>query len=156
MRLLREVVGVVLIVSIFAATGCGADPEQLVRDRIEEARIAAEAGDLKALGAMLAQDFVDDRGNDRAAVLAMVGYYVRVEGGLHIWTRIDGIEISGSGEANVHLLVALASGPIESLQDLTRLRAEVHRFTLTLVEADRGDWQLTHATWARASLADVM
>ena len=152
----RALVGLLLIASIVAGTGCGADPEQLVRDRIEEARLAAEAGDLKALGSMLAEEFVDDRGNDRAAVLALVGYYVRVDGGLHIWTRIDGIKIAESGEAQVRLLVALAAGPIEKLEDLTRLRAEVHRFTLTLVEAGRGDWQLTHATWARASLADVL
>ena len=152
----RGLVGLLLIATIVAGSGCGADPEQLVRDRIEEARLAAEAGDLKALGAMLAEEFVDDRGNDRAAVLALVGYYIRVDGGLHIWTRIDGIKIAESGEAQVRLLVALAAGPIEKLEDLTRLRAEVHRFTLTLVEAGGGDWQLTHATWARASLADVL
>jgi len=152
----RGLVGLLLIATIVAGSGCGADPEQLVRDRIEEARLAAEAGDLKALGAMLAEEFVDDRGNDRAAVLALVGYYIRVDGGLHIWTRIDGIKIAESGEAQVRLLVALAAGPIEKLEDLTRLRAEVHRFTLTLVEAGRGDWQVTYATWARASLADVL
>jgi len=152
----RGSVCVVLIGLILFGAGCGPAPEQRVRDRIEEARLAAEAGDLRALGSMLAEEFVDDRGNDRAAVLAMVGYYIRVDDGLHIWTRIDGIRIAKSGEAQVRLLVALAAGPIEKLEDLTRLRAEVHRFTLTLVEAGGGDWQLTHATWARASLADVL
>jgi hypothetical protein len=156
MLFLRGLASVAVILSIVAGVGCGAAPEQRILERIEEARSAAEAGDLAALRGMVAEDFVDDRGNDRAAVLAMVGYYVRIEGGLYIWTRVDQVEITEPGRAQVQLLVALATGPIERPQDLVRLRAEVHRFTLRFTEATRGDWQLTHATWARATLTDVL
>ena len=72
--------------------GCGEAPEQRIRQWIEDARVAAEAGDVAALREMVAEDYADDRGNDRAAMLAMVGYYVRIEGGLHIWIRIDEID----------------------------------------------------------------
>ena len=156
MRFLRAPASVALIMAIVAVSGCGEAPEQRIRERIEEARIAAEAGKLNALGAMLAEDFVDDRGNDRAAVLAIIGYYVRIEGGLHIWIRIDEIEITEPGRARARLLVALATGPVEQLEDLVRLRAEVHRLTLQFEEASPEDWQMTHVTRTRASLADVL
>ena len=147
---------VVTVFSLLAAVGCGDPPEQRLRDRIEEARIAAEAGDIQGLGEMLAEDYADDHGNDRATVVGMVGYYVRVEGGLHIWVRVDEMEITEPRKAQVRLLVALAAGPIEKPQDLVQLRAEVHRFTLTMVEADPGDWLLRQASWERASVADVL
>jgi hypothetical protein len=146
---------IAMALSLTTWVGCSS-PEEQVAARVEEARAALEEGDLSALRGMVAEQYEDEQGNDRETVLATVAYYVRVEGGVYAWTRIREIRMLEPNRAEVRLLVALASGPIEQPQDLTRVRAELHRFVLQLVKQPPGGWQLTHAQWTPASLSDFL
>jgi hypothetical protein len=146
----------VVAVAIAAVTACGASPEQRIQQRLEELRLAAEQGKTAVLRDFVREDYADEHGNDRAAVLALVGSYLRISGGLHVWMRIDELRIEQPGEAQARLLVALAAGPIERPRDLAELQAEIHRLTLDLVEARGGTWQLIRAQRAPATFADVL
>jgi hypothetical protein len=49
----------------------------------------------------------------------------------------------------------MASVPMESLPDLAKSQADVYRFDLSFADED-GIWRVRNATWAEASVKDLL
>jgi hypothetical protein len=72
---------------------------------------------------------------------------------IHLFTRIDEIELLTENEAIVRLHVAMAGRVISDVDALSALRAQIYRFELQL--ARQGDWLLRQAAWTPASIGDI-
>ena len=144
---------ILLLLSILLLQACGGDsdaPEVQIRRFIDNAVQAAEARSVDGLSELLQRDFIDQQGNNRQQVGRMLRAYFFRHKNIHLFTRIDDIEILADNQASVSLHVAMAGTVISDINALASLRARVYRFELQLVRED--DWLLRHASWAPANI----
>lgn len=129
-------------------------PEQRLRATIEGGIEAVEQKDHGSLSELVSSNYADSRGRDRRALLDLVRGYLAQAGPLYVFTVEKSLVVTSPGRAEVTLLVAAASVPMESLADLRRsTSADLGRVELTFVE-ERGDWKLLEAGWSQADLSD--
>jgi len=145
---------ILLLLSALLLQACSGDtdsPEAQIRRFIETAVQAGEARSADGLGELLHPDFVDQQGNDGKQVGRLLrGYFFRHQN-IHLFTRIDAIEILTDNRANASLHVAMAGTVIADVNALAALRARFYRFELQLVRED-GDWLLREAKWTPSDL----
>lgn len=150
--------------ALVAVLACDSEPEPpdaQVRRLIARAEAAAERRDKSELLALVSHRYADDRGNDRAAIGALLSYTFLRNRDVHLLVRTRALELPEPGRAEVSLLVAMANVPIPGLGDLEALRADLHRFDLSLLReedpegADWTSWRVTRAAWRRATAGDV-
>jgi hypothetical protein len=146
--------------ALLAAAGllsCGesSSPEDELRTLVAEGVRAAEEGDLDALVELVAEDYADDRGNDRRALRLTVGYYLRSYGTLHLLHRVTGVEIEAEGESRIAFAVAMAARPIGGAGDLAELEADLMRVELRAARRE-GDWKVVWARWEPGSPGDFL
>ena len=138
------------------ATACSDDsptPEAQIRAFIETAAQAAERRDAGDLEELVHAGYLDQKGYNRQQLTGLLrGYFFRHKN-IHLFTRIEAIELLGEGQAEVRLYVAMAGSAISGVDALASLRAQIYRFELELVKQD--DWLLRHASWEPAGLADL-
>jgi hypothetical protein len=137
--------------------GCGdsLSPEDELRALVEEGVRACEEGELDALMELVAEDYDDDRGNDRRALRLTVGYYLRSYGTLHLFHRVTGVELAPGGEGRVTLAVALAARPIGAGADLGEIEADILRLELRAAR-QRGGWKVVWTRWERGGPGDFL
>lgn len=137
---------------ILASAGCGQDsgsPEQQVRDLLERAEEAAEAREVGFFSDFIAEDYSDDMGRDRAALIALTRLYFLQHQSIHVLSRIESIDFPVEELARVALVAGLA-GRDEQADSQWDLRADVYRFALDLRRGADG-WKLTRAEWRRGA-----
>ena len=130
-------------------------PEQRLRATISAGVEAAEEKDHAALAELVSNEYADDRGRDRRDLLNLVRGYLSQLGPLHIFLVEKQLSIASPGDAEVTLLVAVASVPMESLADLRDTTADLGRVELAFVE-EGGEWKLVEARWSPAELTDFL
>jgi len=132
--------------------GCSDDgsPEEQIRRLIDSAVQAAEDRSLDGLGDLMHSDFIDQRGNNRQQLAKLLRAYFFRHKNIHLFTRIDSIELLSANQAGVSLHVAMAGTVISDVNALSSLSARIYRFELQLIKQD--DWLLRHASWAPASI----
>jgi hypothetical protein len=153
---------IALLVGLFAAVfatlaGCGGreGPEQRVRAFIDHVVASAEARSLRDFPAYLAPGFRTEGGLTRDEALALVARYLLGHRTIHVFQRIQELELRGPDQARVVLVAALAGAPMAGPEDLARLKADLFRFDLEL--ADLGDgFQVTGALWQRVGLDELL
>lgn len=147
-----------LVFGVAIAVGCGPPPEAEARLRalFEEAEQALEARDLGDAKAFISETYRDDAGHDkRELVRYLAGLLLRNQQ-VHVATRIRELDVEEEeGRGRVVLVAGLASGPVSSLADLKRLRADVYRFEFDFLDED-GEWRLVTAAWKPASADDLL
>lgn len=125
-------------------------PEDQIRRFIEAGVQAAEKHSVDELGALVHDDYIDQQGRNRKQIgLLLRGYFLRHKS-IHLFTRIDSIEILADNQASVSLHVAMAGAMISDVDALSSLRARIYRFELQLIR--QGGWMLRHASWAPAEI----
>ena len=129
-------------------------PETQIRTHLEEARQAAVDRDIGVLRAMLSEQYADEQGRTRSQLEDLLRFWLFRGRSLHVWTWVSEVEapVGTSGRATV--FAALASQPIESPRDLSRIRADLYRIELILAAEDDA-WRVVSADWRPASLADL-
>ncbi|MCG8588310.1 MAG: hypothetical protein MJE66_03390 [Proteobacteria bacterium] len=155
---LRKTVILGLALGLLACGAGDETPEDAVRRTLAEAERSAEA---KALGDFLdfvSDDYADAQGRDKEALKGVVAFYFLRQGPIHVLYRVEELTVSADARrADVTLLAGLASGPVSSLEELARLRADLLRFDLVFADADsNGDWVVVSAAWERAAPGDVV
>lgn len=125
-------------------------PEVQLRRFIDSAVEAGEARSVDDLVALAHDDYSDQQGNNLKRLGGLLRAYFFRHRNIHLFTRIDSIEIIGDSLATVNLHVAMAGTVIADVDALASLRAQVYRFELQLQKSD--DWRLRHASWAPASI----
>jgi hypothetical protein len=132
--------------------GCGRSdpqsPEEKIRAGIATAEAAAEQRDIGTLQGFVADDYKDQRGYDRRAVVRLLKGYLLRHRNIHLLSKITDFEIIEPGRASTSLLVAMTGRRIESAEQLWGLRADVFQFDLSWIRSD-GEWRITSATWRR-------
>lgn len=119
---------------------------------IERAETLAEAKDLGGLKNLVSDAYHDDGGQDKRAILGLLFVQFRRYESIHLFTRIDRIEIREL-HATARVFAAMAGRPIPRAEDLPALRADLYRFDLTLTE-EGGEWRVTRSSWRPAVLTD--
>lgn len=129
------------------------DPQQRLRDLIRDAAAAAENRDVATLKGFVADGYRDAAGRDRRAVIRLAQAYLMRHGAVHLYTVVKEIALEPAGRARALVYVAMAGRPIDTLEALEQVRADLVRFDIDFV-GDGSDWLVAAASWRRASPAD--
>ncbi len=153
-----SVAGLVPVVVLIAAAtaGCGgpSDPEAKLRRTLEDAEAAVEAKDLGAVKDVIAETYADDVGHDKRELTRYLAGLLLRNQAVHVATRIRDLRLESAERAQVEMIAALASGPIEVPTDLARLRADVYHLEFRFASID-DRWQMVHARWRPAAASDL-
>lgn len=137
--------------------GCGAAPSP--GDRLKAA-IAAfvealEDGEPRRAGELLHPAYQDTRHPDRRSAVASLFWYTRQHRDIHLFTLVRDSDIdAASDSARTGVLVAMAGVPIESIETLVSINADLYRFDVDWRHED-GEWRATSAQWQRADLSSL-
>jgi hypothetical protein len=143
---------VLLALVLLQLQACSDDgsPEDQVRHLIDSAVQAAEDRSPDGLRDLMHTDFIDQQGNNRQQLVKLLRVYFFRHKNIHLFTRIDSIEMLSANQASVSLNVAMAGTVISDVNALSSLSARIYRFELQLIKQD--DWLLRHASWEPASI----
>ena len=141
------------VVLLQACSAGGESAEDQIREFIESGVAAAEERSSGDLGDMIHGNYLDQKGYNKKRLTALLRAYFFRHKNIHLFTRIDEIELLGDNQAQVSLHVAMAGSAISDIDAISALRARLYRFELRLVKDD--DWLLQHAGWAPASIVDL-
>ena len=147
--------GGVALLLVLAA--CGGQPESLeteIRTFVAKVEAAAEERNARELRALVADDYVDAQGHDHKTIEQLIRLHVFRNQSVHVLTRIRAIEFPEPERALVIVMAALAGRPVASADELAGLNANLYRFDLELTRRGKDDWQVRHAAWEPAALAD--
>lgn len=130
-------------------------PETQVRALLMRGEAAAEKKESAVLRQMVSDKYSDSQGQDKKAIEAILRYYFLRNESIHLLTRVQAITFPAPARAQAVVLVAMAGQPIAGTQELERLRADLHRFEITLVNENR-EWKVIRAEWRRAEPGDFL
>jgi hypothetical protein len=128
-------------------------PETQIRMLLERGETAAEKKQTGELRKMISEKYSDSQGQDKRAIEAILRYYFLRHESIHLLMRIQSIAFPQPAQAQAIVLVAMAGQPISGTQELERLRADLHRFEITLTSENK-EWKVTRAEWRRAEPGD--
>jgi hypothetical protein len=140
-----------LILLLVQACSDDGSAEDQIRHLIDNAVQSAEDRSVDGLGELMHTDFIDQQGNNRQQLGRLLRVYFFRHKNIHLFTRMDSIEMLSANQASVSLHVAMAGTVISDVDALSSLSARIYRFELQLVKQD--DWLLRHASWGPASLS---
>ncbi|HEX2138326.1 MAG TPA: hypothetical protein VHG33_01305 [Woeseiaceae bacterium] len=125
--------------------GCSppSPPEAAIREWLEAAETAVEERDRSRLVEMIAEHYVDARGNDRESVNQRLRLYFLRNREIIVASRIEELEVIGGTAAQVVVTAGLAGADGNAFG----LRADVWRLDLELVQ-EEGEWLLIGAQWS--------
>jgi hypothetical protein len=144
---------VLLTLILLLVQACSDDDsaEDQIRHLIDNAVQAAENRSVDSLSDLMHNDFIDEKGNNRQQLAKLLRVYFFRHKNIHLFTRIDSIEMLSDNQTSVSLHVAMAGTVISDVSALSSLSARIYRFELQLIKQD--DWLLRHASWEPASLS---
>ena len=151
MKLLYRTALLTLVLLLVQACSDDGSPEDQIRSLIDSAVQAAEDRSLDGLSDLMHADFIDQQGNNRQQLGKLLRLYFFRHKSIHLFTRIDSIEMLSANQASVSLHVATTGTVISDVNALSSLSARIYRFELQLIK--QGDWFLRHASWKPASLS---
>jgi hypothetical protein len=149
----------IFLLSVASFTGaCSSErdsPEAQVRALLAQGETAAEKKESGVLRQLISEKYSDSQGQDKKAVDALLRYYFLRNQSIHLFTRIRQIGFPQPDLAQADVMVAMAGQPISDAEELERLRADLHRFEITLAR-ENGEWKVVRAEWRRAEFADFL
>lgn len=149
----------IFLLSVASFTGaCSSErdsPEAQVRALLAQGEAAAEKKESAVLRQMISEKYSDSQGQDKKAIDAVLRYYFLRNQSIHLFTRIRQINFPQPDLAQADVMVAMAGQPISDAEELERLRADLHRFEITLARENR-EWRVVRAEWRRAEFADFL
>jgi hypothetical protein len=149
----------IFLLSVAFFTGaCSSErdsPEAQVRALLAQGEAAAEKKESGVLRQLISEKYSDSQGQDKKAVEAMLRFYFLRNQSIHLFTRTRQISFPQPDLAQADVMVAMAGQPISDAEELERLRADLHRFEITLAR-ENGQWKVMRAEWRRAEFADFL
>jgi len=135
-----------LVVLLATACSSSSDEEQ-VRAVIEAAEVAAESRDTSDVMDLVADDYRDARGFDKAQLTQYLRGYFLVHPKIEIVTRIDKIEFETSNRARVQVDVAMGGTQL-GVGESTSLAGELEALNVELQRRD-SKWVVTRVDRVR-------
>lgn len=149
----RQILRAAGLVLWFTLTACGGDQvsaEDRVRALIGLMEESVETGSIRQAADLLDTRYTDPLHGNKAAAMRTLFGITRRHRGIHLFTLIREVELTPTQEAaNAIVYVAMTGVPVESMQALISLKADLYRFELGLVEKD-GEWLILSSRWERA------
>lgn len=138
--------------SCLLLVACGTEPsppEQQVRTLIESVQQSIEEGSVRQAGDLLHERYSDPRHANRHAAMRTLFGITQRHRGVHLFTVIKTINLAAQQDsADAVVYVAMTGVPVESMQALVSLKADLYRFDLGLVE-ESGQWLVLSTHWER-------
>lgn len=138
-----------------ALTACGVDPspEEQLKTAIASFVEAVEDGEPRRAGEVLDPSYRDVRHSDRRGAVASLFWYTRQNHNIHLFTVVSDITVDAvSGTARTDVFVAMAGVPVESVEALVSIRADLYRFDVDWRNVD-GTWRVVSSRWQRADMS---
>jgi hypothetical protein len=135
----------ILLLAALAACSRATPPEEAVLAWLEEAETAAEERDRKRLVDVVSENYLDARGNDRAAIDETLRFLFLRNRNIVLTSNVEELTIVDATAAKVILTAAMAG----TNDGAFGFGADVYRFELELMR-DGGEWLLIGARWGEA------
>lgn len=150
----RTVLTISMLFILLAILSCASKPdrpEEQVRALLKQAEVAAKEKKLSVFKKLISDDYTDDAGRDKQILVGLLKYHFLGNRSIHLFTQVKEIGFPRSGVGVITLFVAMAGTPIrvKNKRDILRLRADLHRFEITLAHED-GHWKAVRAEWRSA------
>jgi len=150
------VLATVWAVSLLAACGGPELPaEEQIRQLNSDAETAVEAKDVGTLKDFVSDDYTDERGFDKNALIRLAQLYLLRHKAVYVFTLTKSLVIIDENNAAAEILVALAGQPISSVDQLFDLRADLIQFEVGY-EHDGDEWQVRSLKWRHATADDFL
>ena len=154
----RLILIICMVFGFLLLSSCGGPtetPEAQVNHFIETGKNAAEARDAFALGDLVAENYQDRHGRSRKDVLRLLAAYLLRHKNIHLLTRTSSLTFPTTHQARLSLYVAMADLPLDNIEALAGMRADLYLFELELVKQN-DTWLLVSGSWRRAQLDDFL
>ena len=151
--LLFGMLGIVVALLLPGCRGERASPEAEVRALINDAVTAAGQKHIGALKDLISENYADDQGQNKRAIENLLRLQFLRNETVHLYAHIQSVTLPQPDRARASVLVAMAGVPIASAQDLSLLRADLHRFEIDFARENK-TWRVQRAAWQRAELGE--
>ncbi len=146
----------VLLLSLVLLSACGGDPtspEQQIEHLVDAMEQAVEAGSISDAAEFIDTDYRDARHRSKREAVATLFAYMRRHRQIHLFTVIREVRVDANQTtAATTVYVAMSGRPIESVESLVSVKADLYRFDIELALRD-DDWRVTGGKWQRADLS---
>jgi hypothetical protein len=148
---------VLLLLGLGAMPACRKrlSAEDQVREAIASAVEGVRERKVKKVAAIVSSQYADQEGRDRQSIVDLARAQILLRPNLFLVTRISSVACPEAGQCDAVVLAAMASVPTQDLSGLASSQADVYRFDLGLVDED-GSWRVRRASWAPASVKDLL
>jgi hypothetical protein len=143
-------------VAIFLACSKSDSPEDMVREILKRAEVAAEERDVGVFKEIISVNYADKAKHDKKAIVRLLMYYFLRNKSIHLFTRVTTVEFPQSEKANATMFVAMAGRPITNAEELLLIRADLYRFDIAFADEGDDDWKVVGADWRRAERSDFI
>lgn len=143
--------GLTLAVFLLLAACAGEQPtpEERVRSVVAAMETAVEGGSMQQAAELLDSQYKDRWHTNRAMAIRSLLGLTRRHSNIHLFSVIKAVEVLPQGDAASALVyVAMTGIPVESIDALVSLKADLFRFEIQLKEAD-GEWRIVSSEWER-------
>ena len=145
----------VVCLTLAACSGDQTSAEDRVRALIDTVEQSVEAGSVRKAVHLLHADYKDPRHTGRqAAGRTLIGITQRHRN-IHLFTLTKTVELTPQQDsATAVVFVAMTGIPVESVEALISVKADLYRFELALVE-EEGEWRILSSRWQRVDPRDL-
>jgi hypothetical protein len=139
----------VFCLTLAACSGDQLSTEERVRALIDGMEQSIEAGSVRKTVNFLHADYKDPRHTGRQAAGRTLFGIMQRHRDIHLFTLTKTVELTPQQDsAKAVVFVAMSGIPVESVEALISVKADLYRFDLVLVE-EQGEWHILSSRWQR-------
>ena len=132
-----------------ACSGDKLTAEDRVHALIDAMEQSVEAGSVREAIRFLHADYKDPRHTGRQAAGRTLFGITQRHRDIHLFTLTKTVELTAQKDsATAVVFVAMTGIPVESVEAVISVKADLYRFELVLVEED-GEWRILSSRWQR-------
>lgn len=141
-----------LILGLILLTGCDDPPtsEAMFRQTLKQMEQAIEQRDVDDFMGYISESYSDSRSRNRDDIRRIALLHVLRNKNLHLFQQVTRLDFVEDESARVVVLVALAGRPIDSVESLSSIKAELMEFRVSFVFDQK--WTAVSADWSHGSM----
>jgi hypothetical protein len=142
----------VVIFALTLLTGCDETPssEELFRQTLKQMEHALEQRNVDDFMDHISGSYSDRQSRNRDDIRRIAQLHVLRNKNLHLFQHVTHMDFVEDESARVVVLVALAGRPIDSIESLSTIKAELMEFRVSFIFDQK--WTAVSADWSRTGL----